>query len=248
MEFNHSYQDEQKRIEFHSLDAIQNQIRVKRMTQTEIIKAIDELTEVIEANIQRINQLRVYKIKFTSDYENLLLKRGIVKYEKLSQLSKIVCEIYLMLLDIYTYSTYCLIADDEWDWRAFARHIYTILYEHTKTVNKNLNDIIKILQDGLDKDIDLSSIVDAKKDFSFFIRKNSDFAKEIRVNVDAHFQGDYLKRLDLIKNLSYSSFVKIYYDYISKMQKFLFELRPALLKFRRSADSIYYSLLTHSIL
>lgn len=147
-----------------------------------------------------------------------------------------------MLLDMYTYGTFCMLAADEWDWRAFMRHIYTILYEHPITVNRQLNDIIKILKEELDEDFPISGLVHAKKNFSTFIIENSSFAKQIRVNVDAHFDGDFEERLSLIENLSYSSFIELYYAYTSKMHDFLTELRPALVELRRSADVSFYSM------
>ena len=56
-----------------------------------------------------------------------------------------------MLLDMYTYGTYCMLANDEWDWRAFARHFYTIIKEHPKTVNSQLNDIVRILRKEIEE-------------------------------------------------------------------------------------------------
>ena len=241
MKFKSTLLDTAKRTEFHVPQFVKKQLDVKNEMQADLIKAVDDLAEVVASNGERINSLREKLTDNLLEEKKKLYNNAIVKYENLSVLANKVSEIYLMLLDIYTYGTFCMLAKDEWDWRAFARHFYTILNEHPKTVNKQLNEIIQILKADVDLDYDLSSVVQAKKEFSSFINDNIPFAKQIRINVDAHFDGDYTERLDLITELSYSRVVELYYAYNSKMHTFLKELRPALLKLRQSADVAYYS-------
>lgn len=242
MEFKSTPLDKAKFIEFHTPQYTRTQLRVKNMVQTDLIKAIDELTEVVDSNTKRIKQLQERLENNMSEENKQLYETGIEKYTDLSILANKVSEIYLMQLDIYTYGTYFILAKDEWDWRAFARHFYTILKEHPNTVNKQLNFIIKILQKGIDVDYDLSSLIRAKRDFSSFIDGNVKFANQIRVNVDAHFDGNFDERIKLITNLSYYSVIELYCAYNSKMHEFLKELKPALVRFRYSADSTYHSL------
>ena len=241
MKFKSTPLDTAKRSEFHKPQFEKEQLKVKNLMQADLIKAVDELSEVVVSNGERINSLRELLQGNISEKREDLWRSAIVKYENLSILANKVSEIYLMLLDIYTYGTFCMLARDEWDWRAFARHFYTILNEHPKTVNKQLNEILKILKADIGENYDLSSVVQAKKEFSLFINDNISFAKQIRINVDAHFDGDYKERLDLITDLSYNRVVELYYTYNSKMHGFLKELRPALLRLRKSADISYYS-------
>lgn len=242
MDFNISFQDKQKMAEFHSPKFVKRQIQVKRLMQSDLIKAIDELLEVVVSNAVRINKLKDKISCIIEESKIHQYQDGIDKYENLSVIANKVSEIYLLLLDIYTYGTYCMLAEDEWDWRAFARHLCTILYEHPGTVNKQLNEIIKILKADLGSGYDITRLVQAKKDFSSFINENSSFTKQIRINVDAHFDGDFEKRLSLIKELSYSEFIEIYYNYLNTMHKFLSQLKPALQELRRRADIIYHGL------
>lgn len=220
---------------------------VKRLMQADLIKALDVLTETVDSNevrIKHLNELICDNLPY--DTKKVFLD-GIVKYENLSVLASKVSDVFLMLLDIYTYGTYAMLSKDEWDWRAFARHLYTMLYEHSKTINRQLNDIVKVLKADIDKNYDLSSLVQAKRKFSALIAENSKFAKQIRVNVDAHFDGDFTKRLSLIKNLSYSSVTALYFDYNCKMHDFLSTLKPALERLRLSADASYHTLIAFSI-
>lgn len=168
MKFSSTPLDTAKRSEFHEPQFVKNQLKVKNLMQADLIKAVDDLSEVVVSNGERINSLRELLKGNIPEEKKELWRSAIVKYENLSVLATKVSEIYLMLLDIYTYGTFCMLAKDEWDWRAFARHFYTILNEHPKTVNKQLNDILQILKADIDENYDLSSVVQAKKEFSSF--------------------------------------------------------------------------------
>ena len=239
MEFNVSELDRKKWAEFHSPEYVGTQIQVKRMMQAGLIKAIDELMELNASNDEKIKQLQTKLNNIQTLGEAQAIKEAIAKYDKLTLLSNKVCEIYLVLLDINAYGTYCLLADDEWEWRAFARHLYTILYEHISSVNKHINEIIKILKAGVEDCYSIERLLSAKKEYSKYINYNSLFAKQIRVNVDAHFDSAFAERLRLIKELSYSEVLELLYTYNSKMQNFMHELRPALENFRLTVDVAY---------
>lgn len=241
MIFNSSPADKAKQEEFHAPEYVKTQLKVKNTMQADLIKAIDELTEVTSSNAERIEHLKGALPNCKTEAERQHYQKGIIRYGNLSDLANKVSEAYLMFLDVYTYGFYALLTENEWDWRAFARHFYTIIYEHPKTVNSQLNDIIRILKSDIDGSYDITSIINSKKDFSRFIDDHTGFAKRIRVNVDAHFGGDIHERLNLIKNLSYCELLTLYYTYIKKMHVFLSELRPALVTLRRSADITYYS-------
>lgn len=239
MEFKSSLLDKQKWAEFHSPEYVSKQIQVKRMIQEGLIKALDELTDLISSNEEKVRQLQEKCNHNLCEDESQIIREAIAKYENLTILTNKVCEIYLVLLDINTYGTCCLIADDEWEWRAFARHIYTIIYEHTESVNTHINGIIRILQVGISESYDLTNLLKVKKEYSKYINETSGIAKQIRIKTDAHFDCAFAERLSLIKGLSYSSVLELYYTYTSKMQAFLHELKPALDNFRITVDTVY---------
>ena len=242
MEVNASLQDKLKWAEFHSPEFVRTQIQVKRMMQAGLIKALDELTELINSNTEKVRQLQVKCNQEKAEAEVQIISEAIAKFDNLTILANKVCEIYLVLLDVNTYGTYCLLSDDEWEWRAFARHIYTIIYEHTESVNKHINDIVRILKAGVDEGYDLTNLLNAKKEYAKYINNTSQIAKPIRVKTDAHFDSPSSERLSLIKELSYSSVLELYYTYTSKMQAFLHELKPALDNFRITVDTVYNSI------
>lgn len=243
MKFNRSSIDEQLWQEYHNPANANKQKWVKGLLQEAYLKALDELTITIEENASRIKRIKSLINDSISEDDKLHYRNGIAKYENLSVLTKKVCEIYLIMLDVNTYGTYGIIAEDEWEWRTFARHFYTVLYEHSNSVNKSINEILRIIKSNIEEGYDLKSLIEAKKEYSAFITDNSEYAKRIRINVDAHFDGDYIDHLGLITELSYSGFVGLFYAYNSKMQAFLHELRPTLDRIRISADSSYERLL-----
>ena len=248
MDFSSNPLDKQKFNEFHTKEFFQAQMKVKNAAHADLIKALDDLAEVANQNRGRINKLNeIISEGLSVEFEELY-QDAIKKYENLSVLALKISEIYLMVLDVYTYGTHGMLADCEWDWRAFARHFYTMLFEHIKTVNTYLNTIMKILKLGIGDVYDVETVNQVKKDFSSFINDNSGFAKQIRVNVDAHFDGDLQKHINLIRNLSYSDFIALYFEYISKMDAFLKALKPALERLRLSADTSYHTLVAFSFI
>ena len=58
MKFYKSQIDTQKWAEFHSSEFAKKQMQLKRMMQADLIKAIDELTEVETSNSKRIELLK----------------------------------------------------------------------------------------------------------------------------------------------------------------------------------------------
>lgn len=242
MEFKATPIDIEKNREFHEPQFVKNQLQIKQMSQADLIKALDELTETVGLNAERIRRLNDAINSNLPEEKKLLCQKGIDVYDKLSVLTNKVSEIYVVLLDIYTYGIFCMLARDEWDWRAFARHIYTILYEHPRTVNKQLNEIVRILQLIISETYDLSRLILAKKEFTKLINEILPTAKQIRIKTDAHYDTDFTERLSIIQNLEYYNVIMLFYSYIEKMHHFLKELRPALVRFRRIADVAYHSI------
>ena len=246
MVFKYTSQDKEKHVEFHDSVFVCKQQETKNAIQADLIKAIDDLIAVISSNAERVKKLDVIYHEDITTVQKEICKKAITEYNSLSALSNKVSDIYLILLDIYTYGSHMILANEEWDWRAFARHLYTILYEHSKTVNRLLNEIVKILKSNIDDKDEIGNLIFAKKEFSAFINVHITFAKQIRIKVDAHFDGEVTERIDMITNLSYFNTAQLYYDYISKMHALLKELKPLLVKLRRSADGNYYSLMISS--
>ena len=56
MIFNSSPEDKAKQAEFHTPEHVKTQLKVKNTMQTDLIKAIDELSEVTNSNAERVER------------------------------------------------------------------------------------------------------------------------------------------------------------------------------------------------
>lgn len=229
MKLRSSVQDKNQWDEFHSEKSIQGLSSLKESMRNALISTLDEFTGLFENRSETITLLEEHKtnknlpqnLKDTID--NLILK-----IHSEIEVTKRLANFYLVLLDINTYAYYCFLSKDDWEWRVFARHIYTVLYEHRNSINILLNDVIRIVKENEWYGFDIKPFVVAKKAYVKVVEDISDYAKDIRLNVDAHFKGSYEVRLKLIEEMSYYEVVRVLYDYWVKTTELLHETRPIL--------------------
>lgn len=144
---------------------------------------------------------------------------------------------YLVMMDLCTYSNYMFLSQSEWEWRIFARHIYTIFYEHPKAVNTVLNSIFQIAKECLPVDYDYTHANTAKKEFTKWIDSLSAYAVKIRINVDAHFKGDFETRRSLIEDMSYYEISNAMYTYWQKSDTLFKHLVPIVTGIQHHIDT-----------
>lgn len=136
-------------------------------------------------------------------------------------------DFFLIQMDVNTYTNQILTADNEWEWRVFARHFYTILYEHQNSVNRMLNEILNQAFDVFGKDTtQYQNIKSEKKSFVKFINDNSEYAKSIRVTTDAHYDGIFVERKKKIESMSYSKVVTLINNYLIKSALLIHTINP----------------------
>ena len=215
--------------EFHSEKSILGLSSLKETMHDALVSTLDEYSGLFEKSKETIVQLVKHKsnenipqgIKDTID-------RSIYKIESEIEITTRFANFYLVLLDINTYAYNFFLAQNDWEWRVFARHIYTVLYEHQNSINILLNDVIRIMKEEAGIGFDIKPFYAAKKAFVKVIEDISDYAKTIRLNVDAHFKGNYEDRLKLIEEMSYHEAVRVLYDYWVKTAELLREATPVL--------------------
>lgn len=136
-------------------------------------------------------------------------------------------DFFLIQMDVNTYTNQILTTDNEWEWRVFARHFYTILYEHQNSVNRMLNEILNQALDVFGKDsTQYQNFKSAKKSFVKIINDNSEYAKSIRVTTDAHYDGVFVDRKKKIESMSYSQVVTLINNYITKSSLLIHTIIP----------------------
>lgn len=136
-------------------------------------------------------------------------------------------DFFLIQMDVNTYSKQILAADNEWEWRVYARHFYTILYEHQNSVNRMLNEILSQALDVFGKESDLyQNLKSEKKSFVKLINDNSEYAKCIRVTTDAHYDGIFADRKKMIESMSYLKVVALISNYLIKSSLLIHTIHP----------------------
>lgn len=194
----------------------------------ELEKMLDYLTDTLRNNRRWVSELDDI-LKTRMCYPMFVLDEVAATKARFEHEIKTIdgyANFFLVMMDLCTYSNYMFLSQSEWEWRIFARHIYTIFYEHPKAVNTVLNGIFKTAEECLPVDYDYSQANTAKKDFTKWIDSLSAYAVKIRINVDAHFKGDYETRRLLIERMSYYEISKAMYTYWQKSDALFKQLVP----------------------
>lgn len=230
MKLNNTDQDKKQWEAFHSEDSLKVLSSLKLKMQEELVSTIDELIGTSE-----INKKNIVHLSDCKSHDNLpqsikkTIDDAVQKLKIENEVVKRLANFYLVLLDINTYAYNCFLSEDDWEWRAFARHIFTVLYEHRNSINPLLNNVIKTMKESLGTGVSLTAFIKAKKDFVKVIDSIADYAQTIRVNVDAHFDGDFEKRIRIIEGMSYFEIVKLLNVYWTKTAALIHEMPPIIL-------------------
>lgn len=244
MKLKKSLQDKNQWDEFHSEKSILGLSSLKNTMHDTLVSALDEYTGIHEKGDETIARLNEHKSNknIPQDIKDIIDK-SIQKIQSEIEVSKRFANFYLVLLDINTYAYNCFLAKDDWEWRVFARHIYTVLYEHQNSINILLNDVIRIVKEDVGNRFDIKPFVVTKKAFVKVIDDISDYAKVIRLNVDAHFDGSYEERLKLIEEMSYYEVVRGYCMITGSERQNCYMKRPLSLHLFRMTQLILWLIL-----
>lgn len=219
MKFKNTKQDVEQWNKFHSKSAINTFDLMYDQIHQAIVSTVDAFSGSIDKNKDFYDN----KLKDLRDNERIpqtiinTIDDTIHKFEVETKILKAMANFYLVLLDINTYAYQCFTAKNDWGWRVFARHIFTLVYEHKDAVNPLLNDFINYSKEVCGTQYDFSKLKTEKKAFTKLTKDVASYAKMIRVNVDAHFRGDFEDRLRIIENMSYFEVVQLVYNYWVKV-------------------------------
>ena len=194
-----------------------------------------ELEKNVDGCQKSIDQVRIDIIKFedwcaSEKYPQSIveeLKKSIEQAKIYIRFTEMLGSFYLIQMDVNTYTNHILIADDEWEWRTYARHFYTILYEHQNSVNRVLNVILNQSLEAFGKDsVQYKNLKLEKKEFVKIINENSEYAKNIRITTDAHYDGGFIERKEMIESMSYSTIVALINNYLVRSGLLVKSIQP----------------------
>lgn len=184
-----------------------------------------ELEKCVDSCYQGIERVKTDIAKFQNWCESGNYSQSIVKEMKNAidkatsyiQITEMLGNYYLIQMDVNTYSNLVIVADGEWEWRAYARHFFTILYEHKDSVFRFLNKFMNQSKESFGENSDeYCQLKNERKRFVSIINSNSDFAKDIRVTADAHYdeKTSFIERKSLIESMSYAEVISLINDYL----------------------------------
>lgn len=237
MDLKNTVQDKAQWTEFHTRKSTRDLSSMKKEMHETLVSSIDAFLETLNSDKEQITLLTDYLSK-NGMSQSLLesIDLSLQKSHAEVDVTKKLANFYLLLLDINTYEYSCLLAKDDWEWRVFARHIFTIIYEHKDAINPLLNDIFRTLKNELGAQYNLSGLIKSKKEFVKVINDVAEYAKSIRVNTDAHFDKDFEKRLKLIEDMSYVTVVILLKEYWIKTSTLLQEIKTAMYDLRNDVS------------
>lgn len=184
-----------------------------------------ELEKCVDCCYQSIKRVKTDIAKFQNWCESGNYSQNIVKEMKNAidkatsyiQFTEMLGNYYLIHMDVNTYSNLIIVTDGEWEWRAYARHFFTILYEHKDSVFRFLNIFMNQSKESFGENSDeYCQLKNERKKFVGIINRNLNFAKDIRVTADAHYdeKTGFLERKSLIESMSYADVISLINDYL----------------------------------
>lgn len=186
--------------------------------------------------IRQLDRFKQYAETYPEDGKRVMtfLKGFIEFYANYARLM-------LIQVDLLTAVKYMYLADSDWDFRFFARRIYTLMYE-TKTfihaqVKKNimLNDL-RHFGDSVMFDV----FTEKRDALEEFLKDNKDKFKEVRNSGEAHKDYDIERQFKAIENLSVEDSCKMIDEFKEKLMDFY----GALVDFHKSLEEYNNHLIT----
>lgn len=217
---------------FHKKDSDESFTKNAKTFRDEMSNFVDYFASVLKKDEKNVEMLE--KLNHNEKYPENVRE----KITHVVELFKTSGDIYgwygnvcMIALDINEYCYHIILSKDEYEWRTFARHIYTILYEQQNTLFQQLNKYIKESKGiGGYENPNFQNLKSLRDEFVSFINSYKDISKQVRVNTDAHFDQDFRNRLKIIEQLSYRSTIGICVDYLEKVGALMKVQMPFLIK------------------
>lgn len=121
---------------------------------------------------------------------------------------------HLILLqnDFYVAYKYLNTTCDDWEYRVFARRIYTIMHETGNGFQKVHGESMKYLKGFIDEK-DLSRFLNALSNLNKFLNRYDSVFKEVRNACEAHKDPDINRQIGAIESISIEESSKLIKDY-----------------------------------
>lgn len=201
-------------------------------TSDELIRSHLNMVDSISINIENTeNQIR--------EWQQLQKKDPKCDYNDEIEIFQLIADFYrvngrlvLIELDVNTAYKHIFMVKSDYEYRFFARRIYTLIYESNKGLIIPIGQFMKRLEDKVDAKIfDLYKKEHSK--LCDFFRKHEDELKDIRNSNEAHKFKDFEVQLESIKSLSVARSIYLIQEFkvcLDNLTKFFMIVQGALSK------------------
>lgn len=137
-------------------------------------------------------------------------------HENLELVQIACCEYMMFCMDVLTAYRYLIEAKTDWDYRFFARRIYTLMHEAQQMFNYRNQWINNLKEDLHNKNI--TEYYKAKKQFGKYIQKydSTDFLP-VRLSAEAHRGKDLNNQFQAVLSLSVARSARIIQEGVDVM-------------------------------
>lgn len=163
-------------------------------------------------------------------FDIILNKEEFLKFgEAFKEFYRIYIRVQFFLVDVYTAYKYMLLAKSDWDYRFFARRIYTLMYEtnfaQKDSLLANVNTPMKNTRSWGDEAA-FNEVAKCRKALVDFLEKNKTTIQQVRLWNEAHKSADTDKQFAAIEQLSVKESKALIDEYLGLLWNYYSSLLP----------------------
>ncbi len=198
-----------------SIDELKLHLWSSYFTKKKSIRACNQLIKQYVSSVDLIRSLIDDAEAQIKKWEEIQKKNPKLNFDKEINLFKIIADFFRLNgrlitieLDVKTAYKYLLNAKSEYEYRFFARRIYTLLYESNRGLGEPVGSMYSKLENIVDEKY-FNPYKCAKKDLFAFFYKHKDEFQDVRNKNEAHKYADFEEQLASIENLSVAKSIEL---------------------------------------
>lgn len=194
------YADSFKDLKIHVWNNFLSRRKITKAGE-ELIRTHIDMVDSISVNIVDVeNQIQEWQ-KLQSEAPKYDFHEEIEIFQLIADFYRVNGRLVLIELDVNTAYKHIFLAKSDYEYRFFARRIYTLMYESNKGLVVPIGQMMKRLEEKVDAGI-LKLYKDEHKKLYDFLDKHHEELKDVRNSNEAHKFRDFEVQLESIKNLS----------------------------------------------
>ena len=194
------YADSFKDLKIHVWNNFLSRRKIAKACE-ELISSHVEMVDAISENIKNVeNQICEWQ-KIQEEDPKYDFNEEIEVFQLIADFYRVNGRLVLIELDVKTAYKHIFLAKSDYEYRFFARRIYTLMYESDKGLVGPIGQMVKRLEEKVDDRI-LKIYQDEHSKLCDFLNKHHEELKDIRNSNEAHKFSDFEVQLESIKNLS----------------------------------------------